>query len=66
VVAPFSRGFDLERYDRELRSPTPSQPRLAPDFEIWRREHPVADDARAVPQRRDVARSVPARPLPAA
>jgi NAD(P)H dehydrogenase (quinone) len=66
VVAPFSRGFDLERYDRELRSPTPSQPRLAPDSEIWRREHPVADDARAVPQRRDVARSVPARPLPAA
>jgi NAD(P)H dehydrogenase (quinone) len=66
VVAPISRGFDLERYDRELRSPTPSQPQFASHSEIWRREHPVADAARAVPQKRDVARSVRAQQLPAA
>jgi len=66
VVAPMSRGFNLERYDRELRSPIPSQPRFALDSEIWRREHPVADAARAVPQKRDIARSVPPRQLPAA
>jgi NAD(P)H dehydrogenase (quinone) len=66
VVAPMSRGFNLERYDRELRSPIPSQPRFALDSEIWRREHPVADAASAVPQKRDIARSVPPRQLPAA
>jgi hypothetical protein len=49
-----------------LRSPTPSQPQFASDSEIWRREHPVADAARAVPQKRDVARSVRAQQLPAA
>lgn len=66
VMAPLSPGFNLERYDRELRSPTPSQPRLALDSETWRREHPAVDAPRAVAQRRDLARSVSGRQLPAA
>src|SRR5216683_2549563 len=39
VIAPLSPGFDLDRYDRELRRPFPSEPRFAPDSKIWRREH---------------------------
>ena len=42
MVGPLSRGFNFERYDRELRRPFPSQPQFAPDSEIWRREHPIA------------------------
>lgn len=45
VRTPFSRGFDLERYDRELRRPFPSEPKFAPDSTVWRREHGLADDA---------------------
>jgi NAD(P)H dehydrogenase (quinone) len=39
LIAPLSPGFDLDRYDRELRRPFPSQPQLAIDSSIWRREH---------------------------
>jgi len=39
VVAPFGPGFDLERYDRELRGPFPSQPQFTPDSAVWIREH---------------------------
>jgi NAD(P)H dehydrogenase (quinone) len=42
---PFSPGFDLDRYDRELRRPFPSEPQFAPDSEIWRREHAIANFA---------------------
>jgi len=66
LMAPLSPGFNLERYDRELRSPPPSQPRLALDSEIWRREHPAIDSVRAVPPKRDLPRAVPGRQLPAA
>src|ERR1700724_2632545 len=31
MMAPLSPGFDLDRYDRELRRPFPSQPQLAPE-----------------------------------
>ncbi len=43
MVAPLSRGFDWDRYDRELRCPSPSEPQLAPASTIWRREHAIAD-----------------------
>lgn len=29
MIAPFTSGFNLERYDRELRRPFPSAPRFA-------------------------------------
>jgi uncharacterized protein YbjT (DUF2867 family) len=43
MLAPLSPGFNLDRYDRELRRPFPSQPLFAPDSNIWRREHFIAD-----------------------
>jgi uncharacterized protein YbjT (DUF2867 family) len=43
MVAPLSPGFNLNRYDRELRRPFPSAPRFATDSEVWRREHAVDD-----------------------
>jgi len=45
MAAPLSRGFDLERYDRELRRPFPSEPEFAPDSKVWRREHGLTDGA---------------------
>jgi NAD(P)H dehydrogenase (quinone) len=39
LIAPLSPGFDLDRYDRELRRPFPSQPQFATDSGTWRREH---------------------------
>jgi len=42
VIAPLSPGFNLDRYDRELRRPVPSEPQFAPESKIWRREHAMA------------------------
>src|SRR6202022_1048438 len=42
VIAPLSPGFDLDRYDRELRRPFPSEPQFAPESKVWRREHAIA------------------------
>lgn len=42
--APISPGFNLDRYDRELRRPFPSVPQFATDSKVWRREHGVADN----------------------
>jgi hypothetical protein len=39
MVAPFSPGFNLKRYDRELRRPFPSEPQFAADSAVWIREH---------------------------
>ena len=49
IVTPLSPGFNLGRYDRQLRRPFPSEPHLAPESEVWRREHAIADaDRQAV------------------
>jgi NAD(P)H dehydrogenase (quinone) len=45
MLAPLSPGFDLDRYDRKLRRPFPSEPRFAPDSKVWRREHAIAGTA---------------------
>jgi len=37
MIAPLSPGFNLDRYDRELRRPFPSEPQLAPEGKVWRR-----------------------------
>ncbi|GEJ55968.1 NmrA family NAD(P)-binding protein [Anaeromyxobacter diazotrophicus] len=44
LVTPLVPGFDLDRYDRELRRPFPSEPQLARDSEVWRREHVAVAD----------------------
>jgi uncharacterized protein YbjT (DUF2867 family) len=41
AIAPLRPGFDLDRYDRELRRPFPSAPQFAPESDVWRREHDV-------------------------
>jgi hypothetical protein len=47
MIAPLSPGFNLDRYDRELRRPFPSEPQLAPEGKVWRREHGIADPAKS-------------------
>lgn len=49
MIAPLSPGFRLERYERELRSPFPSEPQFAPDSEAWRREHGIEEPAGPAP-----------------
>jgi hypothetical protein len=44
MLAPLSPGFNLDRYDRELRRPFPSVPQFATDSKVWRREHAIADN----------------------
>jgi hypothetical protein len=46
LIAPLSPGFNLDRYDRELRRPFPSEPQFALQSEVWRREHAVAEAER--------------------
>ena len=41
LIGPLRRGVDLDRYDRELRRPFPSEPRFAPESTVWRREHAI-------------------------
>jgi hypothetical protein len=48
MIAPLSPGFDLDRYDRELRRPFPSEPQFAPESRVWRREHNITDLAKSV------------------
>ena len=47
LITPLSPGFDLDRYDRELRRPFPSEPQFAPESRVWRREHAVASAERS-------------------
>jgi len=46
MIAPLAPGFNLDRYDRELRRPFPSQPQFAPESAVWRREHGIVDAAK--------------------
>ena len=46
IAAPFSPGFNLDCYQREFRCPFPSAPRLAPESEVWDREHFAAETSR--------------------
>ncbi|MGH9643931.1 MAG: NmrA family NAD(P)-binding protein [Terriglobales bacterium] len=50
MMAPLSPGFNLDRYDRELRRPFPSVPQVAPDSKMWRREHSITDMAEQTAQ----------------
>ena len=62
MIAPLSPGFNLGRYDRELRRPFPSEQQFAPDSIVWRREHAIANIAKpAVPG--SVTRSLSSPPV---
>ncbi|HWG20734.1 MAG TPA: hypothetical protein VG225_09400 [Terracidiphilus sp.] len=41
LIAPFSPGYNFDRYDRELRRPFSSDAQFAPESEVWRREHGI-------------------------
>jgi len=45
LIAPFSPGYNFDRYDRELRRPFPSDPQFATESEAWRREHGIGGAA---------------------
>jgi hypothetical protein len=60
MMAPLSPGVNLDRYDRELRRPFPSEPQFAPESKVWRREHAIADAAKSAAPGRDRARPVTA------
>ena len=40
MIAPLNPGFNLDRYDRELRRPFPSKPKFAPEAKVWRARAP--------------------------
>jgi len=47
LIAPLSPSFNLDRYDRELRSPIPSEPQFATESKTWRREHAITGGERS-------------------
>jgi uncharacterized protein YbjT (DUF2867 family) len=49
ILGPLSPGFDLDRYDRELRRPFPLVPQFATDSRVWRREHAIKNATKAEP-----------------
>jgi hypothetical protein len=55
MIAPLSPGFGLDRYNRQLRRPFPSEPQFAPQSEVWRREHAIAADSKPATRGRDQA-----------
>jgi NAD(P)H dehydrogenase (quinone) len=57
LIAPFTPGYNFDRYDRELRRPFPFDAQLAPESEIWRSEHAIASAAQPDTPRRSQTRS---------
>src|SRR6516162_10513188 len=49
ILTPLSPGFNLDRYDRELRRPFPQEPQFATDSKVWRREHLIVSTAQPAP-----------------
>jgi NAD(P)H dehydrogenase (quinone) len=62
MIAPLSPGFNLGRYDRELRRPFPSQPQFAPESKVWRRELGITDPAKPAASVHKKATSATSRP----
>jgi NAD(P)H dehydrogenase (quinone) len=56
MMTPFSPGLNLDRYERELRCPFPSEPQFASESNVWRGEHAI-DAAKPATPGRDKARS---------
>lgn len=49
LIAPLKGGVNAVRYERELRSPVPSEAQFAPESKIWRREHGIGTTTSAEP-----------------
>jgi NAD(P)H dehydrogenase (quinone) len=62
TLTPLSPGFNLDRYDRELRRPFPSEPQFAPESKAWRREHGITDATNAAASLHKTATSAISRP----
>src|SRR4029077_6963447 len=62
MIAPLGPGFNLGRYDRELRLPFPSQPQFAPESTVWRREHGITAPANPAASVHKKATSATSRP----
>ncbi len=62
MIAPLSPSFNFNRYDRELRRPFPSEPEVAPDSEIWWREHGITDPAKSPESTHKKTTSAASRP----
>jgi len=56
MIAPLIPSFSLDRYDRQLRRPFPSEPQFAPESEVWRGEHAIAADSKPATPGRDEGR----------
>ncbi|HEY6327742.1 MAG TPA: NmrA family NAD(P)-binding protein [Blastocatellia bacterium] len=59
MAAPLSPSFNLDRYDRELRRPFPSEPQFTEDSEVWRREHGITTKPEAPDRGRSIASGRP-------
>jgi NAD(P)H dehydrogenase (quinone) len=57
ILTPLSPGFNLDRYDRELRRPFPSKPQFAPESNVWRRERGITDPTNATTSHHKTATS---------
>ena len=53
MMVPLRPGFNVERYDRELRRPFPSEPQFAPESNVWRRGHAITDPRSRLENRYD-------------
>ena len=62
MLAPLSPGFNLDRYDRELRRPFPLEPEFAPESSAWRREHGITDPAKSAAAVHQKGTSATSRP----
>jgi NAD(P)H dehydrogenase (quinone) len=62
LLTPLSPGFNLDRYDRELRRPFPSEPQFATDSKVWRREHGITHPIKAAGSLHKTATSAISRP----
>ena len=62
MISPVSPGFNFDRYDGELRRPSPFEPQSAPESKVWRREHGITDPAKLAAPLNNKATSATSRP----
>jgi uncharacterized protein YbjT (DUF2867 family) len=57
MITPLSPAYNLDRYDRELRRPFPSQSQLSVQSKVWHTEHGIAEVTNSTSSRRDQGRA---------
>jgi NAD(P)H dehydrogenase (quinone) len=65
MITPLSPGFNLARYDSQLRRPFPSQPQFSPESNVWRLEHGITNGTKSVAPIHDRDRPAAASGMPA-